>query len=207
MARQTFSPQHDLTGPAIFVPPGDTAWDKEKIEAEIVQLRIDAGIEPAKARALNVVEHDRIRYNPAVVWADDSDPGREHVWVRYMLGETRYDLEAEGIRNYLDETKEPETWHLKPMSSRERAVVNRQEAAGREVEACHMAALVCLTGADNAGEVGALLENREGNVGGKPVTDQRIMDALDNLSIDLAHMIGTAARYLSRDLSPQEKKL
>jgi hypothetical protein len=191
MARQRFSPQHDITGHALFIPEDDGAWDMERIDAEVAEMRKAAKFEGTEK-----------------IIVTEDDPGRQHVFWRYWNGDTRFDLEAEGVSEYLDQSKSPETWHLKPLSSDTRARSGRLQNGGMFHEACKVAALEALVGVENApSEVADLIARRGKSHKGAPVTDEQLIAALDSISLGLVADLGSAAMRLSRDLSREEKKV
>lgn len=177
MARRVFAPSHSLLAESRYIPPSDSAWDHDRIRAELKALR--------KA-------WDGKGRDPA-----DPDPltgEGGHTWVRYDAGFTRFDLQAEGISEYLDKTKRPESWLLRRLTREERIKVGRSEDPNRA------AYLLGCVGVENGDpELAKLLE-----------ADSRDLDAVVRATEEIANSIfdqvGMAVLNASADLMPQEKK-
>lgn len=84
----------------IYVNPGDSAWDYDKIDAELRLIRIKRGDqEPEEGEEL-----------PPIPW-DDED---EHPVKLYSSGKSRYDLAT--VRDYLLPDIEPTEFEIKRMA-------------------------------------------------------------------------------------------
>lgn len=210
MARRT-APQHDITKEGIYVPGSDLAWDKARIDAEVAELR--DGMKPEQ------VYGKKITTWPPVP-AGEGDPGAEHAFWRYIRGATRYDLEAEGVGEYLDASKAPEMWRLRRLSGADRARVLRLMRTGAMHEGWQVAFLAGVAGLDGAvgdegKELARLLEARAatGTRKGRKVTDEEIFAAADAFDAvadlgagdTVADVAGAVLSYCS-PLTEEEKK-
>ena len=177
MARKKFAPSHSITGPMLFIPAGDGAWLDEQIDAET---------HDDKGKALPAQD--------------------EHPFWRYFHGETRYDLDAEGIREYLDPEKDPETWQIKALSMKQRHRVDALLRVG-DVEGAQLFAFLrgcedLIAGASNpAGEALAKA------LRAKKRKDENVVAAVEAYAFDVVNDVGSAIIRVSKDLTPQEKKL
>jgi hypothetical protein len=205
MARRRLGPQHDITGDALFVTSSDTAWDVDRVNAEVTELRKGTKHEP---RGVLVPLAD-----------DEDDPAHQHVFYRYIAGKTRYDLGAEGIGEYLDHDKRPEIFRIRRMAGRDRARVERLIRAGNAHEGFEWGALRGLFGLENgqgaSSDLAALLEKREAkrSSGGKPIEDSDVIAAMERCDDQANEEAGTTARtvgwavfVLSSGLTEEEKK-
>lgn len=206
MARRRLGPQHDITGDALFVSSSDTAWDSDRVNREVLDLRKGTRFEERGSRV--------------PLLDDDDDPAHQHVFYRYMYGRTRYDLSAEGIGEYLDQTKRPEIFRLKRLSGRDRARALRMGQLGDAQAGLELAVLHGLVGLDNgsgaSAELATLLEKREAkrSSGGKPIEDSDVIAALERCDDQLREPAGETARILgnvilrlSDGLTEEEKKV
>lgn len=200
MARRRFAPSHGFAGPHVFVPLDDSAWDHERIETEI------ADIEKRHGFASNDVA-ERFRDSPAY-------RGNEaHVVRRYWSGATRFDLEAEGVRDYLDLNKRPEQWIIRPLTLRELAAAQVMTSAGSwdaAATSAFLSACIGLEGVTGGREqqLAALLRARgEGYAhGGTRPTDDAVLEATQAIAYEIPSEVGNAILRLSQDLSDDEKK-
>lgn len=201
MARQRTGPEHDITKEGIYIPGADSAWLREKIDAEVAALRKGTNFENA----------GRI--------PTEDDPAFEHTFWRYVRGCTRFDIEAEGLSDYIDMAQEPEMWRLRRLSGRDRARVLR--ACRQDARDGFMLAFtLVVAGLDNAQgeeakEVARLLEARSSGSTrkGRAVTDDALLAAVDALDAacgfgagDTAQDVGAAALTFSGALTEEEKK-
>lgn len=210
MARRT-APQHDITKEGIYVPGSDLAWDKTRIDAEVAELR--DGLKPQQ------VYGPKVEKWPAVPVHED-DPARQHAFWRYVQGTTRYDLDAEGIGEYLDRSKNPEMWRLRRISGNDRSRVQRLWRGGGHHEGFVVAFLggaVGLDGAesDEGKELARLLEARAstGTRKGRKVTDDEVLAAADAFDAasglgagDTVDDVGGAVMSFCSPLTEEEKK-
>lgn len=205
MARRRFAPQHDITGPAIFVPEDDDAWDRERIGREMAALRDEeiAHCKEEQGEDYEVPKWAERGDKPPDI-AHPKDPAHNHPFVRYQRGLTRYDLRAEGISDYLDENAKPEKWILKHLSYHARSQVQRFQTERRHGDALALAFLEGVRGVENGDKrLAKLLKRREDD---KTVDDDEIIDAAANLSYSAIEQAGFAVMQLSRDLTEEEKK-
>lgn len=112
-------PQYGADWPIVFVHDRDDAWDSERIKREQAEMR-----------------------------ARDEDPTK-HPVARYLVGRTRYHLDAAEtlngetvtVREYLDESKGPTYWHLRRLDLMEWYEVapqwERSVRAGERPLACY----------------------------------------------------------------------
>lgn len=166
MARLFKAPKHSVSAPAKYIDVNDSAWDHERINAELEALE------------------------------RDGDP-LSHPYMRYLNGETRYDLGAEGILEYLDQSKEPETWHLRRLKLEERI---RVEACSSEYEANCVAFACGVVKAENVPDDVAKLAADPKRL---ERTFLRVVDAYAEGAIQ---RVGNAVRLASQDLQYDEKK-
>lgn len=202
MARRRRSPEHDITGESLFVPDDDSAWDHERIASEIAELRKDTpfakkeAFEPSHFHMIGLGKH-----------ADD--PALEHPFVRYQKGLTRFDLEAEGIRDYLDEKKAPEKWRLRRLPWRVRQLVFR--LLNEHGDWMPIAWLTGTQGLENGdAELATMLgarETKQTKKGKPPVDGDDLVEAAVKLvGYDAIESVASAVLRLSQDLSEEEKK-
>lgn len=202
MARQRFAPSHSCTGPHIFIPLDDSAWDLDRIEREIAEIEAEHKYEPPKDAL------ERMQKSPAF-----RGP-HAHVVRRYWSGVTRFDIEAEGIRSYLDFNKRPEQWVLRPLGMRERHTATSMQNSG-EWDAANIFGFLSGVGglqgaADTAAvELDKLLRARADDAptpkGTRP-SDDVVLKAVEKIAYDIPHEVGAAVIRLSRDVSEEEKK-
>lgn len=211
MARRT-APQHDITKEGVYVPGSDLAWDKARIDAEVAELR--DGLKPQQVYGPKVETWPKIPVH-------EDDPARNHTWWRYVQGATRYDLDAEGVGEYLDRTKNPEMWRIRRLSGNDRARVLRMWRGGLSLHdgfvVAFLAGVVGLDGAegDEGKELARLLEARAstGTRKGRKVSDEDVLaaaDAFDAVSGlgagDTVDDVGGAVMSFCSPLSEEEKK-
>lgn len=182
MARAIFAPTHDVCAAARFIPEDDTAWDTKRIEAECEAMRKGwdgKGTDPAFDRSTG------------------------HVFYRYHQGATRYDLDADGISDYVDFDKKPEIWKMRRLSLEDRAEIRM--LVKRDVDrAMRMAICLGCTGLENpSNEAGKTLAT-------ELARDKRdnaaILAAFENYSASALVHVATAIQNLSADLDEREKK-
>lgn len=129
----------------------------------------------------------------------------DHPFWRYIFGTTRFDLDADGVRDYLDASKAPETWVLRRLKWEDREQIAHLERMGRHESAMRTA---FLRGVDS-------LENAEGPAGRAlidtlrkyPRDDQAVIEAVENYAAAVIVEIGGAVMLVSQDLSSEEKKV
>lgn len=204
MARKRTGPEHDITKEGSYVPALDSAWDRERIDAEVAELRKGTPYESAGR-----------------VPSDAGDPAREHVYWRYARGATRYDIEAEGLAGYLDMSKDPEIWRIRRLAGSVRARCERLLRTRAERDAFALAFVTGAVGIDNAdGEpaknLARLLEAKASHsaVRGRHVTDEDVLAAADALDAscgfgagDTATDVGGVVWLFSGALTEEEKKV
>ncbi len=140
---------------------------------------------------------------------DDPDPVYDaetgHPFWVYMLGFTRFDLDAGGIGEYLDQSKNPETWSFRRMTIAERSRYEYLERTKTRTEANAYAFVTCVTGLDNPGtaegqELARLLGMH------KRPKNEKILQAVEDYAASALDEVGFAAYQASADLLPHEKK-
>lgn len=90
-------PRHRTDHTMVYLDPGDSAWDRDKIDAEIRAIRIKTGeLEPEPKEEV-----------PDVVWESVD----EHPTILYSRGESRYDLDT--VREYLIQDEKPTEFVLR----------------------------------------------------------------------------------------------
>ena len=175
MARK-LPPQHRSDTPGIYIPRGDSSFDKDRFDREVAQLEA-AG-----------------------------EPKSSHPIERYYSGTTRYDLQATEIlfgqqvkaSDYFRSSDEPERWTLRRLSwdqwHRVMALVEGGNLSDAQLLACRY----------GISEVQNSPIKLEGCLAGMltHADMQRIHDA----DAGLALLLGFAVWMYSRPLSDQEKK-
>lgn len=190
MARQRFAPEHSLAAVARFIPASDSSWDTTRLIDEYKTLRKDwdgEGDDPV------------------------SDPERGHIAVRYFAGLTRYDLDAGGVREYIDFEKNPEMWKLRRLTTEQRAEIEHLDSVGLKTRADQIAFMKGVSGVENASgdaghELSKLLEHGP-KPGREALWESKVMDAIGNYSIECLADVAEAVRRFNADLRPHEKKL
>lgn len=218
MARRRFAPSHSLLARALYIPADDSAWDHERIDKEAAEIRREAGWEPERPEPhdTDVSLAAKQRRNFITDPARDQETG--HPFFRYQMGFTRYDLDADHLRDYLDESKNPERWTWKRLGIEERrrfeslADLNR----GRAQEFAVMAGLTGLDlGTDENTEpdlleagrkLSTLLVKYEPKDRSEQVR-QQILEAFENFSEDALYDVGERIYESAKDLTAQEKKV
>lgn len=175
MARRALAPTHDLCARMRFIPSGDSAWDEERI------------IRESKAMG-----------------KDDTDPDKGHPFWRYQAGRTRFDLEADGIRDYIDFAKAPETWLFRRLPWEDRETIAYMQRQGRHESAMRMAFLRGCVGLENpVNESGVRLAKL---LAAADRDEEKILAAVQDYAASAIGEVGEACVRGSQDLTPQEKK-
>lgn len=203
MARRRTSPEHDITGESLYVPDDDSAWDHDRIAAEVADLRKGTPFEqqPFEPSSFHLLGVGKTAHDPAI----------GHPFVRYQKGRSRFDLDAEGIRDYLDESKSPEKWRLRRLKWSARAVVFRLLGEGGDW--MPLAWLQGTHGLENGHEDLARLlaarETKQAIKGKKRIVDNEelVEEAVRLLGYDAIESVASAVVRLSQDLSEEEKKV
>jgi hypothetical protein len=172
---------------AQFVPEGDGAWDHERIAEECQAIRREAGWDP-KSQTPDPATH----------------PETGHIFHRYQNGLTRFDLDADGIRDYLYFDAKPEIWRLRRLTIPEQADVTAQIRGGKPDQGYWLA---FVTGCTN-------LENPSNEAGRKLATElaadkrnpEAIRAAVEDYAREAPAEVGVAVMLASQDLQPHEKK-
>lgn len=180
MARRRFAPTHDLCARMRYIPESDTAWDMDRIQRELAELGPDG---------------------------ENGDTG--HPFFRYHSGTTRYDLDADGMRDYLRPDVVPEMWLFRRLEWAQREQIAHMQRAGQTLGAARVAFLGGVVGIENASnEAGRELDRLLRMP--LPRSSERcveILAAVEAYAAEVILEVGTACLLASRDLSPEEKKL
>jgi hypothetical protein len=187
MARTVFAPTHDVCAAARFVPEGDDAWNLELVEKECDEIREAVGWTPA---------------------SKDPDPAKDrthgHIYYRYHCGVTRFDLDADGISNYLSFEKKPEIWRLRRLPLAVRAELRLLVRRGEHDRSMYLAFTAGCAGLDNpANEQGQALATELAKAKRHP---DKILELAENYSTSSIVHVAYAVQELAADLSDQEKK-
>lgn len=177
MARRRLAPTHDLCARMRYIPESDTAWDRKRIDEEMKKLG-----------------------KPG----EDSETG--HPFQRYHAGTTRFDLEADGIRDYLvPDAPPPEMWLFKRLPWAVREQIAHLTLQGRHLAARRVSFLAGVVGLENpANEAGEKLDQL---LRAEERDDDAIIAAAEAYAAEVIGEVGGAAMLASKDLSPEEKKL
>lgn len=95
-------PIHSLDRPIEYICDSDSAWDDERIEKEFSVIRNDP--------------KENINKHPVRV---------------YFSGTTRYDLDADGVREYVDFDKKPVVFRLRRLSDNAWTEIRNMHGAGK----------------------------------------------------------------------------
>lgn len=138
-------PSHRVDAPGVLILPHDDAWDKERIEAEgdeleaaaLADLRAAAVERYAADRQMRVDEladEQRAEAEASCALTDVEKVAARatHPWVRYLQGETRFQLDApdQGPRgpacaaDYIRPDAKPARLHLRRIPWREKAQID-----------------------------------------------------------------------------------
>lgn len=172
-------PNHHIDHTPFMILLEDSAWDVERVNYELDVL---AGkIEPEEGRPVPVV-----------------DDRKEHPWLRYHSGRTRFHLSPE-ILSYLDESKEPVRFELKRLSDARWRVYLSYTERGAMVEGRYYALRHGLAGIQG---VSLKLRERDGEA-----VSEGAMGKLRRLVGDVNFTkLGDAVIRASMELLEDEKK-
>lgn len=177
--------KHRLDHTPIYVNPGDSAWDHDKIDSELRLIRIARGEEQA----------DEGEELPAIPWTSED----EHPVKLYAGGASRYDLDT--VREYLIADNRPTEFVLRRLSAADYADVKDELAQNRVGRARLMAierGLVEIRGLD---EWKPRRNKATGFLRRDSIEDLR--ELLEDLDFDL---LGYACITASASLQDAEKK-
>lgn len=202
MARKKRAPTHDLTAPMRFVPASDGAWCDDLIDREIEQMRTaaEAECQAAAARAEQEGEPPPELY----------DENRLHIWQRYQMGDTRFNLDDPDLEPYLNRDKSPEIWTIRRLSFDQRSVCSRLSARGEEEQAnwiAFMAGVLALEGVEDD-PAGKALAKAIADLPNRRTSkhERKIKDAIADYAMGVVNDIGVAIRTGSMDLQAAEGK-
>lgn len=172
-------PQHRIDAPIVWIHRDDSAWDADRIEADLEKMR-----------------------------AENLDPA-DHPVLRYHGGWTRYDIDARATlfgetvsaRDYLDESKAPTRWHLRRLTSAEwYDVAPLWERAARTGERPIAAYYKCATIGVRKVEAGPALELTGG------VMTPRDREAVHAIGTSFMFELGSAVYAASMELREDERR-
>lgn len=116
--RKTRAPQHDLAKPMQYVPSTDGAWDVDRVDLEVADLRAKWEAEHAakleEAHAAQDGSPTQLT-SLAVITGETFEPAEHHPFYAYFSGRTRYDLDDEELQPYLRRDLKPEIWRLRQL--------------------------------------------------------------------------------------------
>lgn len=176
--RRRLAPSHDLCARMRYVPLDDSAWRSELIKEECAKIVAEFGEDA------------------------DINPTTGHVFWRYFVGATRFDLTDPAILPYLDLEARPEIWHFRRLTLDERDQVAMLERQGKREELCRYVFVRGVTGLENGtGAAGIKLASA------LEAKDQKaILAALEDYAPSLLPEVADACIRGSQDLTEPEKK-
>jgi len=190
------APQHSITHEPVVIFEDDPAWDFER-------LREEGAIVTAEGRKAG------------------KEQDREHPWCKYHLGETRYDLEAGDILQYVREGEKPVQFAIRRLPPAKFAKAQTKisatfanhdiedpdgagsiqaELAEMYVEMCQQG-LTRIEGFDGSDDHPKWFVRRNG-----VVTTETIYEMIDRFGVLNVQALGAAAFRFSTRLSEPEKK-